>query len=575
MEGKNHMARILYSMIIITISVILFIQCGPDSDTVATVGSLEITVDEYTKMLKQRYPQMENFKNIDEKKKRDILDQAIQKKLKFNAALDIDLDEDPEIVETVRKQEENLLGQKYYEVEVVDKLISEDEIKEMIQKQAYELKATNIVIGYKGSRLPRKRTLEEAREIANKVLDEAAKGKDFHDLVIQYSDDPSAKKNKGETGIFRWGQKPDEYIEACWDLELGEISDIIETQMGLYIIRLDSKKKDPAYVEKYDHETMFRMKKMLYGAVADSGKKMWEQNVIELKENQNYVFDDNAVNNISQLLTEMTKNSNLKIDDFNDEDKEIALATWDNGEITFNTILNRYSSNLDRVLRALRDPKKLKRETENLSLISMAVLKAKGMGLDKEEPIEANLNQLREDRMSYLVEQRLVNDKISFTDEDVKKYYEENPDQFMDPEKREMWEIILKDQATAKKVADLAKKGRDFEKLAKKYSTSKYYKDKGGYLGLRTINSRGVLSKKAFEMEPNGKISDPIKYKKEWAVIKTGKVQERKLRLFKDVAKMVEGRLRNDLLKNRRIEWNEELKDKYSVKINEEALNSI
>ena len=138
-----------------------------------------------------------------------------------------------------------------------------------------------------------------------------------------------------------------------------------------------------------------------------------------------------------------------------------------------------------------------------------------------------------------------------------------------------MWEIILKDKATARKVADLAKNGSDLEKLAKKYSTSKYYKDKGGYLGLRTINYRGALSKKAFEMEPNGKISDPIKYKKEWAVIKTGKVQEKKLRSFQDVAKMVEGRLRNDLLKNRRIEWNEELKEKYTVNINEEVLNNI
>jgi len=138
-----------------------------------------------------------------------------------------------------------------------------------------------------------------------------------------------------------------------------------------------------------------------------------------------------------------------------------------------------------------------------------------------------------------------------------------------------MWEIILKDEVMAKKVAGMAKKGKDFETLARKYSTSKYYKDKGGYLGFRTINSRGTISKKVFEMEPNGEISDPFKYKKEWAIVKTGKLQDKKLRSFQDVAKMVEGRLRNDMLKKRRTEWNEELKDNYTVKINEDAFNNI
>ena len=51
--------------------------------------------------------------------------------------------------------------------------------------------------------------------------------------------------------------------------------------------------------------------------------------------------------------------------------------------------------------------------------------------------------------------------------------------------------------------------------------------------------------------------------------------QERKLRAFQDVAKMVEGRLRNDLLKKRREEWNEEIKENYSVNINEEVFNNI
>ena len=138
-----------------------------------------------------------------------------------------------------------------------------------------------------------------------------------------------------------------------------------------------------------------------------------------------------------------------------------------------------------------------------------------------------------------------------------------------------MWAITVKDEALAKKVTKYAKKGSNFELLSKKYSTDKYYKDKGGYLGFRTLNSRGSISRKAFEMEPNGQISDPIKYKNEWAIVKTGELNDKKLRPFQDVAKMVEGRLRNDLLKEKRNKWKTELEEKYTVKINEDILNSI
>jgi len=575
MEGKNQMARILYLMFILTISVVLFVQCGPDSDTVATIGDLEISVDEYKEMLKQRYPKIPDLKDIDEKRKKEILDQAIQKKLKYNAALEMNLDEDPEIVETIRKQEENLLGQKYYESVIVDKLVSEQDIHDFNVKQGYEFKAAHILIGYKNAKITADRTKEEAFELAKTVLKKAQGGEDFSQLVFEYSNDPQAKNPNAKFNSFKWGQRVKEYQNTCWEINVGELSDVIETGFGYYIIRLDERIENPNYVMDESLQSILNIKKILYGAVADSGNKMWKQKVEDLKEEKGYNLNKDAVNQISQLLNKNTKNVNVKAEDFSEEDKKMTLVEWDGGKITFNTIITRYSNNLVRVLRALQDPSKLQRELQNLSLISMAVSEAKKMGLDEDDIISGNLNKLKEDRMSYLVEQKMVNEAISFTDEDVKMYYDENPDQFMDPAKREMWEITLKDEATAKKVANLAKKGQDFEKLARRYSTSKYYKDKGGYLGFRSINSRGAISKKAFAMKPNGQISDPFKYKKEWAVVKTGKVQEKKQRPFKDITKMVEGRLRNELLKEKRNNWNEKLKENFTVKINDEVFKSI
>ena len=569
------MVRNIIILIIIISSLLLFIQCGINSDTVATIGNSEISVEEFKEILKSRYPNESDLSKIELEKKKEVLDQTIQKLLKVNAALDINLDEDPEIAEAIRKQEENLLGQKYFEVVIVDQLISEEDIEEFIQRQGIELKASYILIGYDKSNIPKKRTMEEARKIAEKVLEEAGKGADFRKLAVQYSDDPSVKRNKGDYGWFRWGQKPKEFQDVCWELNKGEISGIVETSAGLNIIRLEDKKKDPNYVPKNDHETIFRTKKMLYSTVVDSGNKLWAEKVEELKKDNSYQYHDAEVNKVAQLLNEKVKNAKVDIEMFTDEDKNIILAEWDDENIKFGKILTRYESNLSRVLGALRDPKNLKKEIQNLSLISLALSEAKKMGLDKDEQIVKTINRFKEDRLSYLAERKLINDKISFTDEEVKKYYENNPDQFMDPAKLEMWTITVKDEALAKKITKLAKKGSNFESLAKKYSTDKYYKEKGGYLGFRTINSRGSISRKAFDLEPNGQISDPIKYKKEWAIVKTGELKDNKLRPFHDVAKMVEGRLRNSLLKERRTEWKNELKEKYTVKINDEVLANI
>ena len=247
MEVENHMARILYSLIIFTFSIVLFVQCGPDSDTIATIGNLEISIDEYTEMLKQRYPKISNLKDIDQKRKKEILDQAIQKKLKFNAAMDINLDEDPEIVDTINKQEENLLGQKYYEVEIVDKLVTEKDIQDFNIRQGYEFKASHILFGFNEAKISTNRSKEDAYKLAKTTLEKAQSGEDFTQLVLEYSEDPSAKKNNAQINSFKWGQRPKAYQESCWELKDGELSDVIETSFGLYIIRLDNKTEDPNY----------------------------------------------------------------------------------------------------------------------------------------------------------------------------------------------------------------------------------------------------------------------------------------------------------------------------------------
>ena len=87
---------------------------------------------------------------------------------------------------------------------------------------------------------------KEAREKIEKIQNELAGPKvDFGELAEKYSDCPSGKRNKGSLGSFpRHGAMVEPFAEAAFELETGEISDIVETQFGYHIIKVTEKAEE-------------------------------------------------------------------------------------------------------------------------------------------------------------------------------------------------------------------------------------------------------------------------------------------------------------------------------------------
>lgn len=81
----------------------------------------------------------------------------------------------------------------------------------------------------------------EAKEKAEKVLKKAKAGEDFAKLAKEYSDDTSNAENGGELGSFTSGEMVEEFSEAAFKLNKGEISGIVETTYGYHIIKVTDK----------------------------------------------------------------------------------------------------------------------------------------------------------------------------------------------------------------------------------------------------------------------------------------------------------------------------------------------
>lgn len=100
-----------------------------------------------------------------------------------------------------------------------------------------------------------KRTEEQARKRAEEILQKVRSGADFAKLAKEFSDDPGSKQNGGSLGAIPRSQVAaffaPEFARAVEALQPGQVSDLVKTQFGFHIIRLDSVKPNvPADFEK-------------------------------------------------------------------------------------------------------------------------------------------------------------------------------------------------------------------------------------------------------------------------------------------------------------------------------------
>lgn len=162
--------------------------------------------------------------------------------------------------------------------------------------------------------------------------------------------------------------------------------------------------------------------------------------------------------------------------------------------------------------------------------------------------------QLRSDVKKQLGIKKLlekeVMSKVSITDKDAKKFYDENPDKFQEPEKVHAAHVLVTvdkgaDEATkaakrkeAEQVLADAKAGKDFAQLAKDHSGDPGSKDKGGDLG---FFPRGEMVKAfedaAFALKAPGDLSGVVETPYGFHVIKLIERQPPHVVPFDDVKK--------------------------------------
>lgn len=245
----------------------------PAETVVASRGSATVTMQDVdAALIGMPANQRANFMNSP-KRIEELLDRLLINQQLANDARAAKLDQDPLFQLAVAQQRDRMLTE-----QLAMKLRAEIPLGdvELLARERYDVnpdaytiparpEVRHILIDTK------KRSDAEAKALAESVRVKALAGDDFVELVMQYSDDDSKRRNEGEIPDGEAEGLVPEFIAAVKQLKTkGEISPLVKTAFGYHIIRLTE--RYPARPQSYA-QVKDRIIKQLADQMRDSRVK--------------------------------------------------------------------------------------------------------------------------------------------------------------------------------------------------------------------------------------------------------------------------------------------------------------
>ena len=203
-----------------------------DDPVVARVNGVDITQSDLDFAADDLGPRLANFST--EERKKVLLQYLIESELIAGAGRTDNLDKAETFPERMKYYERRALRDAYFDLKIYE-AVTEAEAKKIYDEKIGQVKPEQEVHA--------RHILVETEAEAKDVAERLKKGQDFATLAKEKSKDPGAEG--GDLGFFTRGQMVKPFEEAAFALDVGQISDPVQSPFGWHVIKVEEKRDQP------------------------------------------------------------------------------------------------------------------------------------------------------------------------------------------------------------------------------------------------------------------------------------------------------------------------------------------
>lgn len=204
-----------------------------DKSTLVTLNNRAFSVGEFKQVY---FKNLELVKQQEQRSLEEYLDLFIQYKRKVEEARAQGLDKKQSYLADFAKYQEQLSRNYVYEDNVTAQMV-----EEAYKRSKESLKTSHILIMCNWDAPPQDTLVayEKAKELRQMVLNTP---ENFNDIAAKYSEEPKVDESRGSLDYFNVFEMVYPYESVAYNLKVGEISDLVRTQFGYHVVKLEDRR---------------------------------------------------------------------------------------------------------------------------------------------------------------------------------------------------------------------------------------------------------------------------------------------------------------------------------------------
>lgn len=472
-------------------------QAEDSGMVLASVGDFEIDRQHYLNELRRFNERYGQGVNLSPDVMRSVLNSRVNRYTVVEFAKDKGWHQTPEAQHTRAMIERKSMMEEFERRFIHDHIaISENDLRDLYYRLNTSLRASHLHA--------------HSRAGAEALLQRLEGGESFEALAAEVFQSPELAGSGGDLGFFTVDDMDISFEDRAYRMNVGDISEPVQTSTGYSIIKLTEKVETPVLTE-----TGFANKKEELGMIARSQQRELSTRAHLRGTIEAFDFDEEALAMLWEVVEDDPEGYFTTNPELNrlplDLSPELAgktLGSYNGFIFTADDFLREgyYSSFNQR--QQVRDKHTFIAQTKGMAYRAWA------LSAVREHP-DYNAEYVRrtaeETFYNYLNERfnQFVEDGVEISDEAIRREYQAHPEYYVEPLQLDVSEIVVTSEQAADEAWAALQAGEDFIDVLRRYSADPEARQTDGRLGFIPIDDFGMMGPSLGNAQP-GEYAGPF-----------------------------------------------------------------